>query len=141
MPAEMQTATDIEPTDTDATMLLSEPVETGVDRGERPRPRLPSVTTSFPRRPSGFGFPNPLAAAVGVAGAATDALTAAVASVPRDKVLFYGGVAVLGVVGVVDWPVAAVIAAGTYVASRSRGGSSADVRDAVPDPLPAASSA
>lgn len=39
-------------------------------------------------------------------------------SAPR--LLYYAGVAALGVAGVVEWPVAAAIAAGTYIASRSR---------------------
>lgn len=36
------------------------------------------------------------------------------------RLLFYTGVAALGVAGVVEWPVAAAIAAGTYIASKAR---------------------
>ena len=39
-----------------------------------------------------------------------------------QKVLFYGGVAALGVAGVVEWPVVAAIAAGTWLAGRTRSG-------------------
>ena len=41
---------------------------------------------------------------------------------PRNgqRWLFYTGVATLGVAGVVEWPVAAAIAAGTYIAAKSR---------------------
>jgi len=38
-----------------------------------------------------------------------------------QRLMFYGGVAALGVAGAVDWPVAAAIAAGTYIATRTRG--------------------
>jgi hypothetical protein len=91
--------------------------------------RLPFVTASFTRSstPSstssstsssgdnGGGLPNPLSALAG----AGHAVTSAVASTPPQKLLFYTGVAALGVVGVVEWPVAALVATGTYVASRS----------------------
>lgn len=36
-----------------------------------------------------------------------------------EKVAFYGGVATLGIVGVLDWPVAAAVAAGTWVAQHT----------------------
>jgi hypothetical protein len=36
------------------------------------------------------------------------------------RLLFYTGVAAMGVAGVVEWPVAVAIAAGTYIASKSR---------------------
>jgi hypothetical protein len=45
-----------------------------------------------------------------------------------QRLLFYAGVAALGVAGVVEWPVAAAIAAGTYIAARSR--------PAAPPPVP-----
>jgi hypothetical protein len=34
------------------------------------------------------------------------------------KVMWYGGLAALAVLGVIEWPVAAVVAAGSYVAER-----------------------
>ncbi len=34
------------------------------------------------------------------------------------KVMWYGGLAAVAVLGVIEWPVAAVVAAGTYVAGR-----------------------
>ena len=37
-----------------------------------------------------------------------------------ERLLFYTGIAALGAAGVIEWPVAAVIAAGTYIAARSR---------------------
>jgi len=89
--------------------------------------RLPFVTASFTRSSTSSstsssgdnrgGLPNPLSALAG----AGHAVTSAVASTPPQKLLFYTGVAALGVVGVVEWPVAALVATGTYVASRSRG--------------------
>lgn len=36
-----------------------------------------------------------------------------------EKAAFYGGVATLGIVGVLDWPVAAAVAAGTWVAQHT----------------------
>jgi hypothetical protein len=40
---------------------------------------------------------------------------------PPGKVLFYGGLAALAALEIIEWPVAAVVAAGTLVAERSRG--------------------
>jgi hypothetical protein len=37
-----------------------------------------------------------------------------------ERLLFYTGLAALGAVGVLEWPVAAAIAAGTYLAARIR---------------------
>lgn len=51
-------------------------------------------------------------------GAASSSPSGAAPQLPR--LLFYGGVAALGVAGLVEWPVAAAIAAGTWVASRAR---------------------
>ena len=86
--------------------------------GGRSTLRLPFVTASFTPSSSdnGGGIPNPLSALAG----AGHAVPSAVASAPRQRLLFYTGVAALGVVGVVEWPVAALVATGTYVASRSR---------------------
>ena len=36
-----------------------------------------------------------------------------------EQVLFYGGVAALAAFEIIEWPVAAVVAAGTYVAQRA----------------------
>jgi hypothetical protein len=54
-----------------------------------------------------------------------------------ERLLFYTGVAALGVAGVLEWPVAAAIAAGTYIAAKTRStpprpvpGGSADTRSA-----------
>jgi hypothetical protein len=38
-----------------------------------------------------------------------------------EQLAFYGGAAALAAFGVIDWPVAALVAAGTYIASKSRG--------------------
>jgi hypothetical protein len=122
------TATDTTASDTTASDATGTSVETGplTEPVTTHQPRtstvhLPFVTASFTRTPGRSGVPNPLSVVAGVAGAAGDALGAAVSAVPRQKVLFYTGVAALGVAGVVEWPVAAVVVAGTYVASRSRG--------------------
>jgi len=87
--------------------------------GGRTTLRLPFVTASFTpsSADNGGDVPNPLSALAG----AGQAVASAVTSTPPQKLLFYTGVAALGVVGVVDWPVAALVATGTYVASRSRG--------------------
>jgi hypothetical protein len=39
-------------------------------------------------------------------------------SVDRKKLLWWGGLAALATVGVIEWPVAAVVGAGSYVAER-----------------------
>jgi hypothetical protein len=72
---------------------------------------LPLVTLSL-SRPSGAARPE--AAPPGPATAP------GAASGGGQRLLFYAGVAALGVAGVVEWPVAAAIAAGTYIAARSR---------------------
>jgi hypothetical protein len=38
----------------------------------------------------------------------------------KDRLLYYGGLGLLGLAGVVEWPVAAVAAAGVWVATRSQ---------------------
>jgi hypothetical protein len=38
-----------------------------------------------------------------------------------ERLLYYGGLTAMAIVGVVEWPVAAVAGAGVWVASRSRG--------------------
>lgn len=74
--------------------------------------RLPFLTVSLSR---------PAARPVEAAGGAAPAEPVpAAGSSGVQRLLFYGGVAALGVVGAVEWPVAAAIAAGTYVASRTR---------------------
>ena len=70
--------------------------------------RLPFLTVSLSR---------PAARPVDAPGSAAPAEPG---STGVQRLLFYGGVAALGVVGAVEWPVAAAIAAGTYVASRTR---------------------
>ncbi|MCW2508361.1 MAG: hypothetical protein JWP68_1509 [Modestobacter sp.] len=47
-----------------------------------------------------------------------------------ERLLFYAGVAALGVAGAIEWPVAAAIAAGTYIAAKSRTPSPPPVRGA-----------
>lgn len=42
--------------------------------------------------------------------------------VPAERLLWYGGLAALAGFGVIDWPVAAVVAAGTYIARRQASG-------------------
>jgi hypothetical protein len=74
--------------------------------------RLPFLTVSLsrpaarPAEPSGGAAPAEPVSAAGSSGV--------------QRLLFYGGVAALSVVGAVEWPVAAAIAAGTYVATRTR---------------------
>jgi hypothetical protein len=72
---------------------------------------LPLVTLTL-SRPSGAAKPG--AAPPGPATAP------GAASGGGQRLLFYAGVAALGVAGVVEWPVAAAIAAGTYIAARTR---------------------
>jgi hypothetical protein len=38
---------------------------------------------------------------------------------PVDRLMYYGGVSVMAVFGVLEWPVAAAAAAGVWVASRA----------------------
>jgi hypothetical protein len=97
--------------------------------------RLPFITASFTRRSGGPSVPTPsVPNPLNALADAGQAVTAAVASVPREKAVFYVGVGALGVLGVVDWPVAAMVAAGTYVASRARGrGAAASNPDASPN--------
>jgi hypothetical protein len=96
-----------------------------VDAGHHGRTstvRLPFITASFTRTSGGPSVPTPsLPNPLDALADAGQAVTAAVATVPRQKAVFYLGVGALGVLGVVDWPVAAVVAAGTYVASRAHG--------------------
>jgi len=74
--------------------------------------KLPFLTVSLSR---------PAARPVEASGSAAPAEhVSAAGSSGVQRLLFYGGVAALGVVGAVEWPVAAAIAAGTYVASRTR---------------------
>lgn len=42
--------------------------------------------------------------------------------VPPERLLWYGGLAALAALEVIDWPVAAVVAAGTYIARRQASG-------------------
>jgi hypothetical protein len=39
---------------------------------------------------------------------------------PVERLLYYGGLGVLATVGVLEWPVAAVVGAGVWVAGRTR---------------------
>jgi hypothetical protein len=57
-------------------------------------------------------------------------------SVGGQRLLFYTGVAALGVAGVVEWPIAAAIAAGTYIAAKSRSAASQPTLEAVPPAQP-----
>lgn len=78
--------------------------------------RLPFLTVSV-ARPAG----HPATPASSVAPRSTPVLELPVpGSGSGPRLLYYAGVAALGVAGVVEWPVAAAIAAGTYIASRSR---------------------
>ncbi|WP_214416494.1 hypothetical protein [Sphaerisporangium fuscum] len=40
---------------------------------------------------------------------------------PPDRLLYYGGLGLLAAIGLLEWPVAAAIGAGTMVAARARG--------------------
>lgn len=60
----------------------------------------PPPSTSVPRPPSSMPLPGlPLA-------------------VDPKRVLWWGGLAALAAIGVIEWPVAAVVGAGSYVAER-----------------------
>jgi hypothetical protein len=107
------------------------PVHAG-QHGRTSTVRLPFVTASFTRAAGGPSLPNPLSALAG----AGQAVTSAVASVPREKAVFYVGVGALGVLGVVDWPVAAVVAAGTYVAGKTRGRGTGSANDSTAPNFP-----
>jgi hypothetical protein len=62
-------------------------------------------------------IPNPQPIAAPAAWVAQTALT----RLPRkDQLLYYGGLGLLGLAGVVEWPVAAVAAAGVWIATRSQ---------------------
>jgi hypothetical protein len=39
---------------------------------------------------------------------------------PTDRLVYYGGLAALAAVGVVEWPVAAAVGAGVWIATRAR---------------------
>ena len=39
---------------------------------------------------------------------------------PAERLLYYGGLGVLATVGVLEWPVAAAVGAGVWVAGRTR---------------------
>ena len=51
-----------------------------------------------------------------------------------EKLVFYGGAAALAAFGVVDWPVAALVAAGAYLAQKSRGSSAGPSRPPAAEP-------
>jgi hypothetical protein len=55
-----------------------------------------------------------------VAPAAWAAQTAFTRLPRKERLLYYGGLGLLGLAGVVEWPVAAVAAAGVWVATRSQ---------------------
>jgi hypothetical protein len=38
---------------------------------------------------------------------------------PPDRLFYYGGLAALAAIGVVDWPVAAAVGAGVWIATRA----------------------
>jgi hypothetical protein len=48
----------------------------------------------------------------------------------RDQLALYGGLGAAAVVGILDWPVAAAVAAGTLVARRARRSSAPQARSA-----------
>jgi hypothetical protein len=84
------------------------PATTAPHEGERVTLRLPLLTVSVSRPPAG-----------GTADQGAAASSGASPELPRW--LFYGGVAALGAAGLVDWPVAAAIAAGAWLTGRVRG--------------------
>ena len=45
---------------------------------------------------------------------------------PRERLAYYGGLGALAAFGVIEWPVAAAIGAGTIIAQRARGKNGAD---------------
>jgi hypothetical protein len=72
--------------------------------------RLPFLTITRGGHPARGGAP----AAQPTSGGKTAAL---------EQLAFYGGGAALAAFGVIAWPVAALVAAGTYIAQKSRGSS------------------
>lgn len=77
--------------------------------------RLPLVTLSL-SRPAG----RPGAAPSTASGRELPVPRPIPSSGSGQRLLFYTGMAALGVAGIVEWPVAAAIAAGTYLAGRTR---------------------
>lgn len=95
--------------------------------------RLPFITATFTRNPP-TSTPGPASApqtigapqatgpaAPGVQQTVQQTVQQATASPgARQRLLLYTGAAVLGVAGIVEWPVVGLVAAGTYVATRGR---------------------
>jgi hypothetical protein len=91
-----------------APVPATEPAPATSPPQERVTLRLPLLTVSVSRPP---------------ARGAADQGPAASSGTPPElpRWLFYGGVAALGAAGLVDWPVAAAIAAGAWLTGRVRG--------------------
>jgi hypothetical protein len=96
------------------------PAPAGPGAGGEKRPgtvtvRLPFLTVSVTRPgggPGPAGAKHPAGGHHGLPGG----------SVGAERLLFYGGVAALGIAGVIEWPVAAAIAVGTHLAGKARTG-------------------
>jgi hypothetical protein len=52
------------------------------------------------------------------AGRTVDAVRS---TMPRDRALYYSGLGIAAIAGIVEWPIAAAIGAGVWLASRGRG--------------------
>ena len=86
------------------------------DEGTTVTLKLPFVTLSVTRprgEPSGGAATSPRQTPGQQVTTSTD-------TSGGQRLLFYTGVAALGVAGLIEWPVAAAIAAGTYIAARTR---------------------
>lgn len=104
----MTTATEARPARRDRTLNLPFVTATfHVPRARLPRPPMPRV-------------PRPSVPRVGRAEATHAAKVAAGYLPAPERLAYYAGLGVLGAVGLIEWPVAAAIAAGTVVARRGR---------------------
>jgi hypothetical protein len=84
-----------------------------------PESPVPPAASAPPAAPAPEGEREPAAGGLRIGGLRLPALSLPdlPATLPK-RALWWGGLAALAVVGVVEWPVAAVVGAGTYVAER-----------------------
>ena len=112
---------------------------TGPKAGDRTTTiRLPLISVTL-TRPAGEGEQQPHRAvqtpsrggALATAGRSTTAVMAA-GGVPLSRAAFYAGAVALGALEVVEWPVALLVVAGTYLVDQIRGQAQASVGAAAP---------
>lgn len=81
-----------------------DPMTRASNGGASQQQETASATPAGMQAPNGGGFPLPMPGLP--------------FGVDPKKVLWWGGLAALAAVGVIEWPVAAVVGAGSYVAER-----------------------